>query len=40
MDNFTYYQKNKDVKLKRAKYYYYSSIDTIRKNIRDKYKNL
>ena len=26
--------------LKRAKDYYYNNIDTIRKNMRDKYKNL
>ena len=39
MDNSTYYQKNGDI-LKRAKYYYYYNIETIRKNMRDKYKNL
>ena len=31
MDYSTYYQKNRDVILKRAKYYYYNNIDTIRK---------
>ena len=40
MDNSTYYQKNRDVILKRAKDYYYNNIDTIRKNMREKYKNL
>ena len=40
MDNSTYYQKNRDVIIKRAKDYYYSNIETIRKNMRDKYKNL
>ena len=40
MDNSTYCQKNRDVILKRAKDYYYNNIDTIRRNMRDKYKNL
>ena len=40
MDNSTYYQKNRDVILKRAKDCYYNNVDTIRKNMRDKYKNL
>ena len=40
MDNSTYYQKKGDVVLKSAKDYYYSNIDTNRKNMRDKYKNL
>ena len=40
MDNSTYYQKNRDVILKRAKDYYCNNIDTIRKNMRDKCKNL
>ena len=40
MDYSTYYQKNRDVMLKRAKGCYYNNIDTIRKNMRDKYKNL
>ena len=31
---------NRDIILKRAKDYYYNNIDTIRKNMRDKYKNL
>ena len=40
MDNSTCYQKNRDIILKRAKDYYYNNIDAIRKNMRDKYKNL
>ena len=40
MDNSTYYRKNRDITLKRAKDYYYNNIDTIRKNMRCKYKNL
>ena len=39
MDNSTYYQKNRDVILKRAKYYYCNNVDAIKKNI-EKYKNL
>ena len=36
-----YYQKKiRDNILKRAKNYYYNNIDAIRKNMRDKYKNL
>ena len=40
MDNSTYYQKNRDIILKRAKDYYYNNIEAIGKNMRDKYKNL
>ena len=40
MDNSTDYKKNRDNILKRAKDYYYNNIDTIRKNMRNKYKNL
>ena len=39
MNNSTYYQKSRDVKLKRAKYCYYNNIETIRKIMRDKCKN-
>ena len=39
MDNSTYYQKIRDTILKRAKDYY-DNIEAIRKNMRDKYKNL
>ena len=40
INNSTYYKKNRDVILKRAKDYYYNNIEAIRKNMRDKYKNL
>ena len=40
MENSTYYQKNGDIILKRAEVYYYDNIEAIRKNMRDKYKNL
>ena len=40
MDNSTYYQKSRDIILKRAKDYYYNNIEAIRMNMRDKYKNL
>ena len=40
MNNSTYYQKNRDIILKRAKDYYYNNIEAIRKNMRDKFKNL
>ena len=40
MDNSTYYQKNRDIILKRAKGYYYNNIEAIRKNMKDKYKNI
>ena len=39
MNNSTYYQKNRDIILKRAKDYYYNNIKSNRKNMRDKYKN-
>ena len=31
---------NRDIILKRAKDYYYNNIESIRKNMRDKYQNL
>ena len=40
MNNSTYYQKNRDIILKRAKDYSYNNIEVIRKNMRNKYKNL
>ena len=40
MENSTYYQKNRDIILKRAKDYYYYNIEAIRKNMRDRYKNI
>ena len=36
MDYSTYYQKNRDVILKRPNDNYYNNIDTIRKNMREK----
>ena len=39
-DGLLYLLKNRDVILKIAKDYYYNSIDTATKNMRDKYKNL
>ena len=35
MDNRTYYQKNRDLIIKRAKYYYHNNIEAIRKNMRE-----
>ena len=40
MDNSTYYQKRRDIILKRVKGYHYNNIEAIRKNIGDRYKNL
>ena len=40
MEKSTFYQKNRDFILKRTKDYYCNNIETIRKNMRDKYKNL
>ena len=40
MDNSAYCQKNRDIILKRARDYYYDNIEAIRKNVKDKYKNL
>ena len=40
MDNPTYNQKNRNIILKRAKDYYYNYVEAIKKNMRDKYKNL
>ena len=40
MDNPTYYQKNRDIILKREKGHNYNNIEAIRKNMRNKYKNL
>ena len=36
----TYYQKNRDVLLNRAKDYYENDKDRLRKQTRDKYRNL
>ena len=36
----TYYQRNRDVILNRAKYYYENDKERLRKQTRDKYRNL
>ena len=36
----TYYQKNKEVILNRAKYYYENDEERLREEARDKYRNL
>ena len=36
----TYYQKNRDVILNRAKYYYKNNKERLREQARDKYRNL
>ena len=38
--NLTYYQKNRDVILNRAKDYYKNNKERLRENARDKYRNL
>ena len=38
--DLTYYQKNRDVILNRAKYYYKNDKERLRKQARDKYRNL
>ena len=38
--NLTYYQKNRDVILNRAKDYYENDKEKLRKQARDKYRNL
>ena len=38
--DLTYYQKNKDVILNKAKYYYQKNKERLKKQGRDKYKNL
>ena len=40
MDNSTYDKKDRDIMLKSVKDYYCNNIEAIRKNMRDKYKNL
>ena len=40
MSELTYYQRNKDVILNRAKNYYENDKDRLRKQARDKYKNI
>ena len=38
--NFTYYQRNRDVKLNRSKKYYENDKERSRMQARDKYRNL
>ena len=38
--DLTYYQKNRDVILNRAKDYYKNNKERLRENARDKYRNL
>ena len=38
--DLTYYQKNKNVVLSKAKYYYKNNKDRLREQARDKYRNL
>ena len=40
MSDLTYYQKNRDVILNRAKYYYENHKESLREHARDKYRNL
>ena len=40
MNNLSYYQKNRDVMLNRAKYYYENDKERLREKARDKYRNL
>ena len=40
MSGMTYYQKNRDVILNRAKDYYENDKERLRKQARDKYRNL
>ena len=40
MSGMTYYQKNRDVILKRAKDYYENDKEKLREKARDKYRNL
>ena len=40
MDNTTYYQRNKDTTLNKAKEYYKNNQERIREQARNKYRNL
>ena len=40
MSNWTYYQRNRDVILNRAKYYYENDKERLMEEARDEYKNL
>ena len=40
MNNITYYQRNREILLNRAKDYYENDKERLRKQARDKYRNL
>ena len=40
MDNTTYYQRHRDVALNKAKEYYKNNNERLKKQARDKYRNL
>ena len=40
MSNFTYYQKNREVRLNRAKDYYENNKERLSDQVKDKYRNL
>ena len=40
MDNTTYYQRNREIMLKRAKYYYENYKEKLREQAKNKYRNL
>ena len=40
MDNTTYYQRNRDIALNKAKEYYKNNNERLKKQARDKYRNL
>ena len=40
MDNTTYYQRNRDIALNKAKEYYKNNNKGLKKQARDKYRNL
>ena len=40
MDNLTYYQRNRDKILNKAKYYYKNNNERLREHTRNKYRNL
>ena len=39
MSDLIYYQKNRDVMINRAKYYYEDNKERLKKHSRDKYRN-
>ena len=40
MDNTTYYQRNREIMLNKAKDYYENDKERVREEVRNKYKNL